>query len=47
MSKTLSLRDAIAPILIGVGVATCALTCSPTHSTSVHVNAQTKIGVVK
>ena len=40
MSKTLSLRDAIAPILIGVGVAVSVIACSPTHSTpQVHVNA--------
>jgi hypothetical protein len=33
VSKTLSLRDAVAPILIGVGVAVSVIACSPTHST--------------
>jgi hypothetical protein len=39
VSKQLSLRDAIAPLLIGVGVAVSVIACSPTHTTPVHVSA--------
>lgn len=36
MSKTLSLRDAIVPLLLGVGVAVSVIACSPHNAASQH-----------
>lgn len=39
MSKQLSLRDAIAPLVIGIGVAVSVIACQPSHNTAQHVTA--------
>ena len=36
MSKQLSLRNAIAPLVIGVGVAVSVIACQPSHTTAQH-----------
>jgi hypothetical protein len=47
MSKQLSLRDAIAPLVIGVGVAVSVIACQPSHTTAQHHVTASQSAVAK